>query len=248
MYKNEILDIYITDYFIKMGLDYFYLGRFNLRKCTWLSFWWVIGITIVGLYKNGMWQYQTRFEGINCINWFHLFFYFLWMVPNISSRKGIHKNNMRFFMLPSPKYVANFRLRNRFSRGERWIHTGRKWAPSSAPLAEKRSGGETGGENGWIFLFFWLLYIVSTFCILRLCILHSSLMHSAFQKNASCKKYSSLMHSSLMHSAFQKNAWYKIHVHNVTCILNCVLITIQLYTIPTPVSIATDILLLYNNL
>lgn len=34
MYKNEILDIYITDYFIKMGLDYFYLDRYNLRKCT----------------------------------------------------------------------------------------------------------------------------------------------------------------------------------------------------------------------
>ena len=129
MYKNEILDVHTTDYFIKMGLDYFYLGRFNLRKCTWLSFRWVIGITIVGLYKNGMWQYQTRFEGINCINWFHLFFYFLWMVPNISRRKGIHKNHTRFFMLPSPKYVANFRLRNRFFRGERWIHTGRKWAP-----------------------------------------------------------------------------------------------------------------------
>ena len=146
-------------------------------------------------------------------------------------------------MLPNPKYVANFRLRNRFFRGERWIHTGRKWAPYSAPLAEKLIGGETGGETGWIFLFFWLLYIVSAFYIL-----HSSLMHSAFQKNASCKKYSSLMHSSLMHSAFQKNAWYKIHVHNVTCILNCVLITIQLYIIPTPVSIVTDILLLYNNL
>ena len=165
MYKNEILDIHTTDYFIKMGLDYFYLGRFNLIKCTWLSFRWVIGITIVGLYKNGMWQYQTRFEGINCINWFHLFFYFLWMVPNISRRKGIHKNHTRFFMLPSPKYVANFRLRNRFFRGERWIHTGRKWAPSSVPLAEKLIGGETGGETGWIFLFFWLLYIVSTFYI-----------------------------------------------------------------------------------
>ena len=152
------------------------------------------------------------------------------MVPNISRRKGIHKNNMRFFMLPSPKYVANFRLRNRFFRGERWIHTGRKWAPSSAPLAEKRPGGETGGENGWIFLFFCLLYIVSTFYILHLCILHSSLMHfifyiphlcilhsafltyafyilhsslmqKIFLKNASCKK-----HSSPMHSAFLKNA------------------------------------------
>ena len=121
-------------------------------------------------------------------------FYFLWMAPNISRRKGIHKNNMRFFMLPSPKYVANFRLRNRFFRGEGWIHTGRKWAPSSAPLAEKLIGGETGGEkNGWIFLFFWLLYIVSAFyilhsifCILRLCILHSSLMHSAFFAYAFC--------------------------------------------------------------
>ena len=141
MYKNEILDIHTTDYFIKMGLDYFYLGRFNLRKCTWLSFRWVIGITIVGLYKNGMWQYQTRFEGIN---WFHLFFYFLWMVPNISSRKGIHKNHTRFFMLPNPKYVANFRLRNRFFRGEGWIHAGRKWAPSSVP-----PGGETHWRRNW---------------------------------------------------------------------------------------------------
>jgi len=124
-------------------------------------------------------------------------FYFLWMVPNISRRKGIHKNHTRFFMLPNPKYVANFRLRNRFFRGERWIHTGRKWAPSSAPLAEKRPGRETGRETGWIFLFFWLLYIVSTFYILHLCILHSSLMHFIFYIPHLC-----ILHSSLMHSAF----------------------------------------------
>ena len=124
------------------------------------------------------------------------------MVPNISKRKGIHKNNMRFFMLPSPKYVANFRLRNRFFRGERWIHTGRKWAPSSAPLAEKLPGGETGRETGWIFLFFCLLYIVSTFYILHLCILHSSLIQKTFSKNASCKKHSSLMHSAFFTDAF----------------------------------------------
>ena len=141
-------------------------------------------------------------------------FYFLWMVPNISRRKGIHKNNMRFFMLPNPKYVANFRLRNRFSRGERWIHTGRKCAPYSAPLAEKRPGGETGRETGWIFLFFCLLYIVSTFYILHLCILHSPLMHSifcilhlcilhsAFFTYAFCILHLCILHSSLMHSAF----------------------------------------------
>jgi len=113
-------------------------------------------------------------------------FYFLWMVPNISRRKGIHKNHTRFFMLPNPKYVANFRLRNRFFRGERWIHTGRKWSPSSAPLAEKRPGGETGRENGWIFLFFCLLYIVSTFYILHLCILHSSFFLDAFCISEEC--------------------------------------------------------------
>ena len=127
------------------------------------------------------------------------------MVPNISRRKGIHKNNMRFFMLPNPKYVANFRLRNRFFRGERWIHTGRKWAPSSAPLAEKRPGRETGRETGWIFLFFCLLYIVSTFYILYLCILHSSLMHSTF-----C-----ILHLCILHF------WRMHHVKNILprCIL-----------------------------
>ena len=201
-------------------------------------------------------------------------------------------------MLPSPKYVANFRLRNRFFRGERWIHTGRKWVPSSAPLAEKRPGGETGGENGWIFLFFWLLYIVSTFYILHLCILHSPLMHFIFciphlcilhfwrmyhVKNILhrcilhstfltyafcilhlCKKHSrrmhhvkNILHWCILYSAFLTYAFciseecmrhYKMHVYNVTRILNCILITIQLYTTPTPVSIVTDILLLYNNL
>ena len=131
------------------------------------------------------------------------------MVPNISRRKGIHKNNMRFFMLPSPKYVANFRLRNRFFRGERWIHTGRKCAPSSAPLAEKRPGGETGRETGWIFLFFCLLYIVSTFYILHLCILHSSLVHSIFCILHLCKKHSrrmhyvkNILHLCILYSAF----------------------------------------------
>ena len=108
-------------------------------------------------------------------------------------------------MLPNPKYVANFRLRNRFFRGERWIHTGRKWAPSSAPLAEKRPGGETGRETGWIFLFFWLLYIVSTFCILHLCILHSPLMHSIF-----C-----ILHLCILHSAFFTYAFCILHL----CIL-----------------------------
>ena len=166
------------------------------------------------------------------MNQFHLFFYFLWMAQNISRRKGIHKNHMRFFMLPSPKYVANFRLRHRFSRGERWIHTGRKWAPSSAPLAEKLIGGETHWRRNWmdfsVFLIvvhrFYILYsafFTYAFCILHLCILHSSLMQKTF---------------------------YKMHVYNVTCILNCILITIQLYNIPAPVSIAINILLLYNNL
>ena len=123
-------------------------------------------------------------------------FYFLWMVPNISRRKGIHKNNMRFFMLPSPKYVANFRLRNRFFRGERWIHTGRKWSPSSAPLAEKLIGGETGRETGWIFLFFCFsdcctsflpsIFFTYAFCILHLCILHSSFFLDAFCISEEC--------------------------------------------------------------
>ena len=138
-------------------------------------------------------------------------------------------------MLPSPKYVANFRLRNRFFRGERWIHTGRKWAPSSAPLAEKRPGGETGRETGWIFLFFRLLYIVSTFYILHLCILHSPLMHfifyilrlcilhsafciphlcilhSAFFTYAFCILHLCILHSSLMQKIFLKNASCKKH-------------------------------------
>jgi hypothetical protein len=140
------------------------------------------------------------------------------MVPNISRRKGIHKNHTRFFMLPNPKYVANFRLRNRFFRGEGWIHTGRKWAPSSAPLAEKRPGRETGRETGWIFLFFCLLYIVSTFYILYLCILHSSLMHSTFCILHLCILHSAfftyafcILHSSLMHSAFFTYAFCILH-------------------------------------
>ena len=128
------------------------------------------------------------------------------MVPNISRRKGIHKNHTRFFMLPNPKYVANFRLRNRFFRGERWIHTGRKWAPYSAPLAEKLIGGETGGETGWIFLFFWLLYIVSAFyilhsifCILRLCILHFRRMHHVKNILRLCIPHLCILHFRRMH-------------------------------------------------
>jgi len=145
------------------------------------------------------------------------------MVPNISRRKGIHKNNMRFFMLPNPKYVANFRLRNRFFRGERWIHTGRKWAPSSAPLAEKRPGGETGRETGWIFLFFWLLYIVSTFYILYLCILRSSLMHSIFYILPRCiLHFRRMYHVKNICCWCKKHSWRMHHVKNILhlCILH----------------------------
>ena len=185
-------------------------------------------------------------------------------------------------MLPNPKYVANFRLRNRFFRGEGWIHTGRKWAPYSAP-----PGGETVWRRNWrrkwmdfsVFLFvvhrFYLLYsslMHSTFLTYAFYILHSSSMHSAFQKNVSCKKHLLLMQKTfsknasckmylwrmhhvknilprcILHSSLMQKTFYKMHVHNVTRILNCILITIQLYTIPTPVSIVTNILLFYNNL
>ena len=120
-------------------------------------------------------------------------------------------------MLPSPKYVANFRLRNRFFRGERWIHTRRKVQHIRGPAMEKRPGGETGGENGWIFLFFCLLYIVSTFYILHLCILHSSLTYFIF-----C-----IPHLCILHSAFFTYVFYILHsslMHSTFCILHlCIL-------------------------
>jgi hypothetical protein len=138
-----------------------------------------------------------------------------------------------------------------FFRGEGWIHTGRKWAPYSAP-----PGGETVWRRNWrrkkwmdfsVFLIvvhrFCILYsafyiLHSIFCILRLCILHFRRMHHVKNILEEC-----ILHFRKMHAIL-----YKMHVHNVTRILNCILITIQLYITPTPVSIVTDILLLYNNL
>jgi len=114
--------------------------------------------------------------------------------------------------------------------------------------------------------------LYSTFFLDAFYILHFSSMHSAFRKNVSCKKHLLLMqktfsknasckmylwrmhhvknipHWCILHSSLMQKTFYKMHVHNVTCIFNCILLTIQLYTISTPVSIVTDILLLYNNL